>query len=104
MISPPLEPLLAGAELIQQGLADLHRDEPTDLALLVLIAAPRLKRLGLRIPDRSHPRPLEHCLYDRLNQRLGSAAHSYCNSLFRRIASHAAALEREQSDTSRSSN
>jgi hypothetical protein len=97
MIGNPPESLLPGAELVEQGLADLNRDEPTDLALLVLIASPRLKRLGLRIPERFYPRPYEHGLYDRLNQRLGSAAHSYYNSLLRRIASYAAALEREQS-------
>jgi hypothetical protein len=91
------EGLLPGQELIEQGLADLAKDQVTDSSLLVLIAAPRLRRLGIRIPNRSFPRPCEHHLYARLEQRLGAAAHSYYNSLIRRIVSFARALEREQS-------
>src|SRR2546422_10060055 len=41
--SPPVP----GQELVDQGLADLAEDLTTDCALLVLIAAPRLKRLGI---------------------------------------------------------
>jgi hypothetical protein len=64
---------------------------------LVLIAGPRLRNLGIRIPERDHPRPFEHQLYELLEERLGSGAHSYYNSLIRRIVSFARALEREQS-------
>jgi hypothetical protein len=39
----------------------------------------------------------EQKLYERLEQRLGTAAHSYYYSLIRRIVSYAHALEREQS-------
>jgi hypothetical protein len=91
------ESMLPGAELVTQGLVDLSQDRLTDYSLLVLIAAPRLKRLGIHIPDRPSTQPYEHQLYDRLNQRLGTAAHSYYNSLIRRIVSYAHALEREQS-------
>ena len=87
---------LPGAELVAQGIADLSQDRQTDCSLLVLIAAPRLRRLGINIPDRPFPRPCEHQLYARLDQRLGTAAHSYYNSLIRRIVSYAHALEREQ--------
>jgi hypothetical protein len=93
----PREEALPGAELVQQGLSDLHRNELSDCALLVLIAGPRLKRLGIHIPDQSFPRPYEHRLYERLDQRLGVGAHSHYNSLIRRIVSYARALEREQS-------
>ena len=89
--------LLPGEDLVKQGIADLALDRVTDLSLLVLIASPRLKRLGIQIPDRPFPRPWEHTLYARLHQRLGAAAHSYYNSLIRRIVSYARALEREQS-------
>jgi hypothetical protein len=89
--------LLPGQELVEQGLADLSENRMTDSALLVLIAAPRLRRLGLQIPDRHFPQPCEHLLYDRLEQRLGTAAHSQYNSLLRRMVSFAHALEREQS-------
>lgn len=76
---------------------DLSRGQETDFSLPVLIAAPRLKRLGIPVPDRPFARPYEHALYARLDQRLGTAAHSYYNSLIRRIVSYARAREREQS-------
>jgi hypothetical protein len=83
--------------LVQQGLLDLAQDKISDCALLVLIAAPRLRRIGIQIPNRSLPGPLEHRLYEHLEERLGSGAHSAYNSLIRRIVSYARALEREQS-------
>ncbi len=96
MTKKVLEKSLPGEDLVEQGLADLAEDRITDLALLVLIAAPRLKRLGIDVPDRTFPLPHEHHLYDRLEQRLGTAAHSQYNSLIRRIVSYSRALEREQ--------
>ena len=87
---------LPGQELVEQGLADLARNQITDCSLLVLIAAPRLRRLGMDIPARDFPRPYEHQLYERLNERLGTAAHSRYNSLIRRIVSYARARERER--------
>ena len=89
--------LLPGEDLVAIGLADLAQDRVTELSLLVLIAAPRLRRLGVQIPERAHPRPCEHELYDRLESRLGAGAHSYYNSLIRRIVSYARILESEQS-------
>ncbi|SPE55579.1 conserved hypothetical protein [Verrucomicrobia bacterium] len=91
------EPLLPGEELIEQGLRDLGQNRLTECALLVLMAAPRLRRLGILVPDRSFHRPYQHELYERLEERLGTAAHSYYNSLSRRLVSYARALEREQS-------
>ncbi len=96
MTSRQVEELLPGQDLVEQGLADLAQDRLTDLALLVLIAAPRLKRLGINIPTRSFREPFEHQLYAQLEARLGTAAHSHYNSLLRRIVSYARALEREQ--------
>src|SRR5882672_812536 len=89
--------LLPGVELVQQGLADLEQKLMTDFSLLLLIASPRLKALGLKIPELDFPRPYEHQLYARLEERLGTDAHSHYNSLIRRIVSFARALEREQS-------
>src|SRR5687767_6698958 len=91
------ESLLPGENLVAQGLADLSQGQVTDHSLLVLIAAPRLRRLGLEIPDRAVPQPYEHELFARLTERLGDSAHSYYNSLIRRIVSYARALEKEQS-------
>ena len=91
---PEVEPALPGADLVERGLADLRHGRTSDESLLVLIAAPRLRALGLEVPSRSYPGPCEHLLYDRLEQRLGAGAHSHYNSLIRRIVSFARALER----------
>jgi hypothetical protein len=87
---------LAGEELVEQGLADLAGNRVSDYSLLVLIAAPRLKSLGIQVPDSNFPRPYEHELFARLELRLGTDAHSHYNSLIRRIVSYERALEREQ--------
>lgn len=84
---------LPGEDLVEQGLADLAQNRMTEYSLLLLIAAPRLRRLGLEIPPRPFPRPYEHTLYGCLEERLGAGAHSYYNSLIRRIVSYARALE-----------
>ena len=89
--------LLPGHELVSAGLADLAQGTISDAALLVLIASPRLKYLGIDVPDSAQPRPYEHALYERLEERMGAAAHSHYNSLIRRIVSYARALERERS-------
>jgi len=88
---------LPGEELVEQGLADLTQGRKTDCAWLVLIANPRLRRLGISITVPDWPRPYEHQLYARLEERLGDGAHSHYNSLLRRMASYAQALEQEQS-------
>ena len=91
------EQRLPGGELVSQGLADLAEQRLTDYSLLVLIAAPRLARLGINVPELPCSGPYEHELYTRLEERLGAGAHSYYNSLIRRIVSYARALEREKS-------
>ena len=86
---------LPGAELVLAGLHEIERAEPTESALLVLVAAPRLRRLGFEIPGRPDiPRPYEHRLYDLLEKEHGAAAYSRYNSLLRRIVSFCHALER----------
>ncbi len=90
------EPMLPGEEIVRRGLADLRENRITEDSLLVLIAAPRLKRLGIDVPERQAPRPYEHQLYTRLEERLGTEAHSFYNSLIRRIVSYARAVERER--------
>jgi len=64
---------LPGEELVRQGLADLSNNWLSEPALLVLIAGPRLTRLGIAVPEAGVPRPFEHMLYIRLNERLGQA-------------------------------
>jgi hypothetical protein len=90
---------LPGQELVEQGLADLAQRQETDNSLLVLIAGPQLRRLGFEIPERPSSTPYEHQLYTRLEDRLGHGAHSFYNSLIRRIVSYTRALEHEQSQS-----
>jgi hypothetical protein len=89
------EGILPGNDLISQGLADLARGEVSQHAVLLLVARPRLRRLGIKIPEQPLLKPYEHALYIRIEERLGHGAHSYYNSLLRRIDSYAHALERE---------
>jgi hypothetical protein len=87
---------LPGAELVEQGLADLKENHVTEAALLVLVASPRLKALGIELPARDFPKPYEHQLYSMLEERYGTDAHSQYNGLIRRIVSFTRALEREK--------
>jgi hypothetical protein len=89
-------PLLPGEDLVRAGLGDLAQDRVTDCSLLVLIASPRLRGLGLNVPERKADVPFEHQLYERLEERLGPGAHSHYNSLIRRIVSYARSLDRER--------
>ncbi len=95
----PADSSLPGHDLVEQGLADLANEQLSDSALLVLIAGPRLKRLGILVPHKRFERPFEHLLFERLEERLGAGAHAYYSSLLRRIVSYAHALEREQSQS-----
>jgi len=87
------EYVLPGQELVEQGLADLAQDRLSESAMLLLIAAPRLGHLGIDVPSRRFARPIEHLLYEQIEERLGAGAHSHYNSLIRRIVSFARALE-----------
>jgi len=86
---------LPGGDLVSVGLRDLEHERESVEALLVSIAAPRLRGLGLQVPD-PMPRPEER-LYLLLAGQHGDAAHSRYNSLVRRLVSIervAAALRR----------
>jgi hypothetical protein len=76
---------LPGAELIETGVADLAAGLVTIESLLVSIAAPVLREVGLAI---THPiADAEMQLYALLSARDGAAAHSQYNALLRRIVS-----------------
>ncbi|MDR7484668.1 MAG: hypothetical protein QN187_04990 [Armatimonadota bacterium] len=77
--------VLPGERLIEAGLADLEQGVESIPALLVSIGAPRLRRLGFRIP-RVIP-SAEHRLYELLRQSDPDAAHSRYNALVRRLVS-----------------
>ena len=70
---------------MRQGIHDLARGVESPESLLVSIGAPRLRRLGLTLPQ-PFASP-EHRLYELLRTDYGDAAHSRYNSLVRRLVS-----------------
>ena len=77
--------LLPGADLIREGLTDLERGVESVESLLVSVGAPRLRGLGISVPE---PLPeAESRLYELLSERHGDAAHSRYNALIRRLVS-----------------
>ena len=83
---------LPGADLIESGLNDLRAGRETIAALLVAIGAPRLRTLGLEIPDNLPDNP-EHRLYDLLARDDSDSAHSRYNAYLRRLVSYERAAE-----------
>jgi hypothetical protein len=87
-----MDAVLPGEELIQAGLHDLREGLETVEALLVAIGSPRLKRLGLKLPEHL-PQDPEHRLYDLLAQVDPDSAHSRYNAFIRRLVSYERAAE-----------
>lgn len=84
--------VLPGEDLIEAGIRDLHDARETVAALLVAIGSPRLKRLGLELPDHLPANP-EHRLYDLLSETDQDSAHSRYNAFIRRLVSYERAAE-----------
>jgi hypothetical protein len=85
---------LPGADLVEQGLRDVAAGRESEAALLVLIGAPRLRRLGLVVsappPEWSaapHDPSPEHRLYALLARSDADSAHSRYNALIRTLVS-----------------
>lgn len=93
---------LPGAERVLPGLADLLAGRETVEALLVEIAAPRLRRLGLAIPVRDDLEP-ERRLYALLAAANPNDVHGRYNALLRRLIAFSQALEGRVSRARRSS-
>ena len=83
---------LPGEDLIEAGVQDLRDGRETVAALLVAIGSPRLKRLGLELPDHLPADP-EHRLYDLLAETDQDSAHSRYNAFIRRLVSYERAAE-----------
>ena len=83
---------LPGFDLIRDGLNDLAADRQTAAAFLVLIGAPRLRRIGIQVPASSVADP-EHRLYEFLAAEDSDSAHSRYNALVRRLVSFERAAE-----------
>ena len=82
---------LPGHELVSAGLRDLAAGRETEASLLVTMAAPRLRALGLVVPSVLGDEP-SHRLFEMLTLR-GGSAHSQYNALVGRIVSFARAAE-----------
>lgn len=86
-------PPLPGEELVAAGLADLARGIDSPNALLVAIAATRLRELGLEVPEASQlPREPELALYRALGTSETDPYYAY-NAAKRRLDSFVSALE-----------
>ena len=83
---------LPGYELISVGLADLVAGRESEASLLVAMAAPRLRRLGLDVPQCGVEQP-SHRLYELLADRDDRGAYSRYNALIGRMVSFARAAE-----------
>jgi hypothetical protein len=81
---------LPGEDLVRRGLDDLESGIESVEALLVSIGGPRLRALGIDVPD-SVVNP-EHRLYEVLSRSASDAAHSRYNALIRRLVSFERAL------------
>lgn len=81
---------LPGHELVSAGLADLAHGRETEAALLVAMAAPRLRALGFGVPVGDAGVP-SHRLFELLSEN--DDAHSRYNALVGRIVSFARAAE-----------
>jgi len=83
---------LPGGDLIDEGVRDLREQRETIAALLVAIGSPRLRRLGIELPEPLPENP-EHRLYDLLAKDDSDSAHSRYNALIRRLVSFERAAE-----------
>ena len=83
---------LPGQDLVEAGLADLREGRESEASLLVAMAAPRLRAVGISVPDSPVEQP-SHRLYRLLSERDPGAAHSRYNALVARVASFSRAIE-----------
>jgi len=83
---------LPGHDLVSDGLADLAAGRRSEAALVVAMAAPRLRALGYVVSGEAGPTP-SHELYDVLSDADPAGAHSRYNALVRQVASFARAAE-----------
>jgi hypothetical protein len=83
---------LPGHEIVREGLADLESGRESQPALLVAMAAPRLRSLGFDVPAGGAEQP-SHRLYELLSEQ-GEGPHSRYNALVARVVSFARAAER----------
>lgn len=84
---------LPGADLVVAGMADLQAGRDTPDAALVRTAAPRLREIGIAVPEFAFGQPASHRLYVLLSDSDPAGAYSRYNALLGRMASFASAAE-----------
>jgi hypothetical protein len=82
---------LPGAELVEQGLADLRARRESVASLLVSVGATRLAAAGYELVQPFDD--AEHRLYELLSRDDPDSAHSRYNALIRRLVSFERAAE-----------
>ena len=82
---------LPGSDLVEAGIRDLSERRETVAALLVSIGAPKLRSLGISVPEPLPSNP-EHRLYDLLATANPDSAHSKYNALIRKLVSFERAI------------
>ena len=88
---------IPGEDLVSAGLEALRRGERSIEALLVVVGAPRLRALGVHVPDAGRlPRHPELALYRAVGRRHPGDAHTQYNALIRRLVSFERELERRR--------
>jgi hypothetical protein len=92
-----IDPSLPGSDIVLKGLDDLAADRLSPEALVVIAAAPRLRRLGIDVPERHRDQTAELELYELLGRAGSVDPYSAYNALLRSVVSFAAALEHRTS-------
>lgn len=90
---PAIDERLPGSDLVHRGIDDVHAGRTSVESLLVTAAGPRLRAIGLDVPEAGVESPL-HRLYDLLSLDDAGSAHSRYNALIGRVTSFARAAER----------
>ncbi|RYF10463.1 MAG: hypothetical protein EOO40_05110 [Deltaproteobacteria bacterium] len=90
---------LPGGLSIERGLQQINAGQPQREGLAVLIAAPRLRELGLAVGDHAyaHSQP-EMRLYRHFEETMGNGAHAAYNALLREVDSFVVAAQRLGAD------
>jgi hypothetical protein len=81
---------------VTAGLTDLTAGRESEAAMLVAMAAPRLRALGFEVPNSGVEQP-SHRLYELLSDKDPAGAHSRYNALIARMVSFVHSAEREAS-------
>jgi hypothetical protein len=89
-VKPEALTALPGGDLVAEGLGDLAAGRQTAASVLVEIGAPKLRQLGISVPETS-AQP-EHRLYALLARESPDDAHARYNALVRRLVSFERAL------------